>query len=99
MLSDDSESVLLSVLPEDAEPPELFELAELSDFCGCAGFVTSCLVVAGFCLVSFNFALAGGFLVHFAEPLVGLTVLTFAKMPLSLSLLFSGLNILFFNFF
>lgn len=40
MLSDDSESVLLSVLPEDADPPELFELAELSDFCGCVGFVT-----------------------------------------------------------
>lgn len=100
ILSDDSESVLLSVLPEDAEPPELFELAELSDFCGCAGFVTSLLVAAAFCLVSFNFALAGEFLVHFVELLVGLTVLTFAKIPLSLSLLFSGLNILFFfNFF
>jgi len=40
-LSDDSDSLLLSVLPEDAEPPELFELAELSDFCGCAGFATA----------------------------------------------------------
>lgn len=39
-LSDDSESELLSELPEDAEPPELFELAELSDFCGCTGFAT-----------------------------------------------------------
>lgn len=41
MLSDDSESELLSELPEDAEPPELFELAELSDFCGCTGFATT----------------------------------------------------------
>jgi len=40
-LSDDSESELLSELPEDAEPPELFELTELSDFCGCTGFVTT----------------------------------------------------------
>lgn len=40
-LSDDSESVLLSVLPEDAEPTELFELAELSDFCGGTGFATA----------------------------------------------------------
>jgi len=40
MLSDDSESELVSELPEDAEPPELFELAELSDFCGCTDFVT-----------------------------------------------------------
>lgn len=40
-LSDDSESVLLSVLPEDADPPELLELAELSDFCDCAAFATN----------------------------------------------------------
>jgi len=38
-LSDDSESLLLSVLPEDAEP-ELLELAELSDFCNWTGFAT-----------------------------------------------------------
>jgi hypothetical protein len=39
-LSDDSESLLLSVLPEDAEP-ELLELAELSDFCNWTGFATT----------------------------------------------------------
>lgn len=38
ILSDDSESELLSELAEDAE---LFELAELSDLCSCAGFVTA----------------------------------------------------------
>lgn len=38
MLSDDSESELLSVLAEDAE---LFELAELSDLCNCVGFATA----------------------------------------------------------
>lgn len=54
------------------------------------------LAAAGFCLVSLNFALAGGFLGHFAEPPVGFTALIFAETPLSLSLLFSGLNILFF---
>jgi len=39
-LSDDSESLLLSVLPEDAEP-ELLELAELSDFCNWTDFATT----------------------------------------------------------
>lgn len=38
ILSDDSESELLSELAEDAE---LFELAELSDLCSCCvGFAT-----------------------------------------------------------
>lgn len=39
-LSDDSESVLLSVEAEEPDPAEqLFELAELSDFCDCADLV------------------------------------------------------------
>lgn len=39
-LSDDSESVLLSVEPEEPDPAEqLFELAELSDFCEGAALV------------------------------------------------------------
>lgn len=38
-LSDDSESVLLFEEPEEPDPAEqLLELAELSDFCGCADF-------------------------------------------------------------
>jgi len=47
-------------------------------------------------LLSFNFVLVGIFFEHFAEPLVGFIALTFADTPLSLSLLFSGLNMLFF---
>lgn len=95
MLSDDSESELLSVLAEDAE---LFELAELSDLCNCVGFATGLLVTADFCLISFIFALAGGFFEHFVELLVDFIALTLAVAlsSLSLSLLFSGLNMLFF---
>lgn len=59
-------------------------------------YLPDLLATVDFCLASFNFALAGGFFEHLVALLVGFTELTFAEMPLSLSLLFSGLNMLFF---
>lgn len=88
--------------PEEADPAEqLFEL-ELSDFCDWADLANKAdlLGATAFCFTSLGFGFACWFLAYFIELLVGFTVLTFAGIPLSLSLLFSGLNILFFfNFF
>lgn len=53
-----------------------------------------------FCFASFGFDLDCWFFGYFAELFIGLAELAFVGIPLSLSLLFSGLNMLFFfNFF
>lgn len=68
MLSDDSESVLLSEEPEEPDPAEqLFELAELSDFCGCADFANKANKIK---------ALVEGSLITLERQIIRFTTLT-----------------------